>query len=108
MNKFKHWLAIIGVDVYTQNGREMLSVSNNRMENLGRKIGKRIWFSNKSYNLTIEGSYQNQETGAGKRMGCYCESNIISGIPNSNRKEWERDEKFVKMVAIPHWRIWNG
>jgi hypothetical protein len=34
-------------------------------------------------------------------MGCYCESNIISGIPNSNRKEGERDEKFVKRVAIP-------
>jgi hypothetical protein len=51
------------------------------LEDVGRKIGKRMCFRNKAYNFSFEGSNQNQETGDGKRMECYCESNIISGIP---------------------------
>jgi hypothetical protein len=44
----KHWLAITGVEGYKRNGRVKSLVSNNRTEELGRKIGKRMCFSNKT------------------------------------------------------------
>ena len=35
------------------------------LENLGRKIGKRIWFSNKSYNFSVEGQTKLRQLGMG-------------------------------------------
>jgi hypothetical protein len=62
----KHWLAIIGVEVYRRNGREMPSVSNNRIGESRSQDWKTHMFSEmETYNFVIAGQTNTRKLGLG-------------------------------------------
>jgi hypothetical protein len=66
-------------------------------ENPGRKIGKRMWFSNKSYNFAVAGQTTLRQLGTGNKWRVVVQTITSQGISQTRL----RDEKSEKMVEIP-------